>query len=127
MPDRFGRVTRFEPPVSRFVDRLAGALPGATERVRSAQVVVRAIVEGQRAMSLLGKLNALTERATDFTKATEAGLDGLSAKIDAAEVKREAALAKHHGYYDAIAKGIDESVAVIDRLSNGPLDGSSGG
>lgn len=78
-------------------------------------------------MSLLGKLNALTERAADFTKATEAGLDGLSQKIDAAETKREEALARHHGYYDAITKGIDESVKVIDRLSNGPLDGGSSG
>jgi hypothetical protein len=76
-------------------------------------------------MSLLGKLNALTERAQDFTKATGDSLDALSEKIVAAERKRETAMQKHHAYYDAIGKGIDESVAVIDRLSNGPLDGSS--
>lgn len=78
-------------------------------------------------MSLLGKLNALTERAADFTKATELGLDNLSEKIATAEMKREAALEKHHDYYDAIVKGIDQSVEVIDRLSNGPLDGSQNG
>lgn len=77
-------------------------------------------------MSLLGKMNALTERAQDFTKDTETALDSLAAKIGESEKKRETALAKHHAYYDAIGKGIDESVVVIDRLSNGPLDGGSG-
>lgn len=100
--------------------------PGVLQRSLEADVARIRVVREVR-MSLLGKLNALTERAADFTKATEAGLDGLAEKIAASEVKRDAALAKHHGYYDAIAKGIDESVEVIDRLSNGPLDGGSNG
>jgi len=28
---------------------------------------------------------------------------------------------KHHGYYDGIISTVDDSVEVIDRLSNGPL------
>lgn len=96
---------------------------------RSIQIAHDLVVAhtGKKPMSLLGKMNALTERAQDFTKDTENALDSLAEKIGASEKKREAALAKHHGYYDAIGKGMEDSVAVIDRLSNGPLDGSSGG
>jgi hypothetical protein len=83
------------------------------------------IREGRPRMSLKGKMAALTERAQDFTKATETGLDALSEKIAAAEAKREAALEKHHGYYDGIIAGIEESVTVIDRLTNLPLDKGS--
>jgi hypothetical protein len=70
---------------------------------------------------------ALTERAQDFTKATEATLDGIAEKIVAAEKKRDAAAERHHGFYDAIIQGIDDSVTVIDRLSNDPLGEGSGG
>lgn len=94
---------------------------------RAAQIAQDLItLHSGKPMSLLGKMNALTERAQDFTKDTETALDGLAAKIGESEKKRETALAKHHAYYDAIDKGIGDSVTVIDRLSNGPLDGSSG-
>jgi hypothetical protein len=72
-------------------------------------------------LSLLGKMKALTESAEEFTKGTETVLDGIAAKIATAKTKRDAAAEKHHGYYDGIIKGVEESVTVIDRLSNGPL------
>lgn len=78
-------------------------------------------------MSLLGKMNALTEAASDFNSQTIAKLDELQARLPTLAAKRDAALAKHHSYYDGIEKGMDESTVVIDRLSNGPLDGSSEG
>lgn len=78
-------------------------------------------------MSLKGKMAALSERAQDFTKATETALDGISDKIAAAEKKRDAAAVRHHGFYDSIIQGIDDSVAVIDRLSNDPLGEGGGG
>lgn len=95
---------------------------------RSIQIAVDLVAAhtGKR-MSLLGKMNALTERAQDFTKATEASMDAIAEKIGTAEKKRDEAMPKHHAYYDSVISGIDESVKVIDRLSNGPLDGSSGG
>lgn len=72
-------------------------------------------------MSLMGKMAHLTESAQDFHKSTEATLDGIAAKIETAKAKRDAAAEKHHGYYDTIIKGVDDSVEVIDRLSNAPL------
>jgi hypothetical protein len=72
-------------------------------------------------LSLLGKMKALTESAEEFNKGTEDVLDGIAAKITTAKTKRDAAAEKHHGYYDGIIKGVEESVTVIDRLSNGPL------
>ncbi len=81
-------------------------------------------------MSLVGKLDALAQRAADLTKTTGDQLDALAAKIGDVERKRDEAMAKHNAYYDAIAKGIDEAVGVVDRLSNAPLgegSPSSGG
>ena len=78
--------------------------------------------EGRR-MSLAGKMAALTERAAKFNTDTEAALDRIGDKVTAAEKKRDTAEEKHHGYYDTIIAGVDESVKVIDRLSNGPLPG----
>jgi hypothetical protein len=85
-------------------------------------VLVEGIKEGRR-MSLKGKMAALTESAADFTKETHATLDGISSKIAVAREKRDAAALKHHGYYDGIISGIEESVEAIDRLSNVPLGG----
>jgi hypothetical protein len=101
------------------------AIADAADRV-VAERVVKVIVRENR-MSLAGKMAALTERATKFNTDTEAVLDGIAAKVSAAETKRDAAKDRHHAYYDTIIKGVDDSVAVIDRLSNGPLpdDGKS--
>ena len=74
-------------------------------------------------MSLLGKMQHLTEAAQKFNDDTEAVLDGIATKIAVGAAKRDAAAAKHHGYYDAIIAGVDASTEVIDRLSNGPLHG----
>lgn len=92
---------------------------------RGAENLVAARVLSQYArtknMSLLGKLQHLTESAQEFHKRTEASLDGISEKIAAADQKRELAETKHHAYYDTIIAGVDESIKVIDRLSNAPL------
>ncbi len=74
-------------------------------------------------MSLLGKLQHLTDSAQEFHKETETDLDGIAEKIATGRAKRKVAVEKHHAYYDAIIAGVDESTAVIDRLSNGPLSG----
>jgi len=90
-------------------------------------VLAAAIAEGKgaRPMSLMGKMAALTESAQDFNRETGEKLDALATRIPALAEKRDAALAKHHAYYNGLEKGIDDSAAVIDRLSNGPLGGDS--
>lgn len=95
----------------------------AADKLVTARVLHNLAKDGQ--MSLSGKMAALTERAKDFTAKTGEVLDGISEKITAAEVKRDEAAGKHHAYYDDIIAGVDESVSVIDKLSNGPL--SEGG
>lgn len=97
------------------------AISDATDRL-TAERVVRGAVREKR-MSLLGKMRHLTDSAQDFHKETEAVLDGIAEKIATGRTKRDEAAAKHHAYYDAIISGVDESTAVIDRLSNGPLSG----
>lgn len=116
---------RGAPPATR--EAVRGVTTGSTidfntDRVQAYRVGLQ---EGKR-MSLMGKMAALTERATEFTTKTEGVLDGISEKIAQAEVKRDAAAVKHHAYYDTIIKGVDESVAVIERLSNGPLPQGGG-
>ena len=102
-------------------DGITAAVADAADRITAVRVVTQMVKEGKR-MSLLGKMKALTESAQDFNKETETVLDGIADKIAAAKVKRTAAAEKHHGYYDGLIKGIEDSVVVIDRLSNGPLD-----
>ena len=97
-----------------------------TEAIAAAADRIAAYTDGLkegRRMSLLGKMKHLTESAQDFNTQTEAALDGIQAKIDASKEKREAAVAKHHSYYDAVNAGVDETIAVIDQLSNGPNGG----
>lgn len=95
-----------------------------TDRVTALRVVTQMQREGR--LSLSGKMAALTERAQDFHKKTETVLDGIAEKIGKAEAKRDVAAGKHHTYYDSVIAGVDESVAVIDRLSNGAPLGEDG-
>jgi hypothetical protein len=114
--DQVGRRTTDRPDIVH-------ELSEAADRIVAARVVTAMKREGK--LSLLGKMKALTESAEDFNKETEVALDGIAEKISAATIKRTAAVEKHHGYYDGLIKGIEESVMVIDKLSNGPLlDGS---
>jgi hypothetical protein len=95
------------------------AVADAADRLTAARVVTKMQREGR--LSISGKMAALTDRARDFHAKTESVLDGIAEKISAAEAKRDTAAEKHHGYYDAIIAGVDESVKAIERLSNGPL------
>jgi hypothetical protein len=88
--------------------------------VKLDQSLTAAIQEGKR-MSLVGKLAAISERARDFHADTERTLDEIAEKITTATAKRDEAAAKHHTYYDNVIAGVDETVSVIDRLSNVPL------
>lgn len=94
-------------------------LAHVTDRIVTARILTN--IAREKKLSLSGKLAALTESAQDFHKGTEAVLDGIASKIKTATLKRDIAAEKHHGFYDGIIKGVDESTAVIDRLSNGPL------
>jgi hypothetical protein len=108
-----------EGPSAQDRPDIAHELSELTDRVTAVRVVTTMQREGR--LSLTGKMAALTERAQDFHKKTETVLDGIAEKISKAESKRDVAAGKHHSYYDGIIAGVDESVAVIDRLSNGPL------
>jgi hypothetical protein len=106
---------------SEVIDRLTDrdVIDAGADRLVTARVLTT--IARDRRMSLTGKMAALTERAQDFHKKTETVLDGIAEKIAKAETKRDEAADKHHGYYDGIIKGVDDSVAVIERLSNVPL------
>lgn len=99
------------------------AVDAATDRIVAYREGIR---EGKK-MSLLGKMQHLTESAQDFHKQTDGALDGIADKIATANKKRDEAVVKHHTYYDTIIKGVDESLEVIERLSNGPLHGDGEG
>lgn len=103
---------------------IKGVTTAASISVNSERIVAyrEGLQEGRR-MSLMGKMKALTESAEQFNSETESVLDEIAEKITSAKVKRTAAAAKHHTYYDGLTKAIEDSVVVIDRLSNGPLSG----
>jgi hypothetical protein len=95
------------------------AIAAAADRIAA---YTDGLKEGRR-MSLLGKMKHLTESAQAFNTMTESALDGIQAKINASNAKRDEAVAKHHAYYDEVNKGVDETVAVIDQLTNGVPNG----
>lgn len=97
----------------------------ATDKIVTARILTNIARENR--LSIAGKMAALTERAKDFNAKTETVLDGIAEKITKAEAKRDIAEQKHHGYYDTIIAGTDESIAAIDRLSNGPLPSAGEG
>ncbi len=104
-------------------DAITQAVADRTESLIAERVVRKKL--GAHGMSLLGKLAHLTADAEQFTQETVQVLDEITEKIALARARREVAKDKHHGYYDGIIKGVEESVTVIDRLSNVPL--SEGG
>lgn len=112
--DHAGRTTE-------VIERLTSpeVIDAGADRLVTARVLTT--IARDRKMSLTGKMAALTERAQDFHKKTESVLDGIAEKIAKAEIKRDEAAGKHHGYYDAIIAGVDDSVKAIERLSNVPL------
>lgn len=112
--DHAGRTTE-------VIERLTSpeVIDAGADRLVTARVLTT--IARDRKMSLTGKMAALTERAQDFHKKTESVLDGIAEKIAKAETKRDEAADKHHGYYDAIIAGVDDSVKAIERLSNVPL------
>lgn len=116
-------VPRPEPPsdVPHAVTS-ADHIDQATDRIVTARVLTHVAIEVREGrMSLTGRMAHLTERARDFHKKTEGVLEAIEEKINKADTKLNIASEKHHNYYDGIIGGIDESVAVVDRLSNGPL------
>lgn len=110
---------RREPETPPPLPEPSPAFESLTDRVIIQRVLTEMKREGK--LSLTGKMAALTESALDFTKETETVLDGIAEKIATARTKRDAAKEKHHAYYDTIISGVEDSVKVIDRLSNGPL------
>jgi uncharacterized protein (DUF488 family) len=121
-----------DPATDHAGQQIIKEIDGLTDKVvrQADQVIIKRVVkemvkEGK--LSLTGKMAALTESAQDFTKETEAVLDGIAEKIALARTRRDVAKDKHHAYYDQIIEGVEESVKVIDRLSNSPLpeDGKS--
>lgn len=114
------------PPGQAEVERITDkdVLDAGADRIVAARVLTT--IARDRKMSLLGKLQHLTEEAQSFNDETGLALDGIAAKIALGREKRRAAEAKHHAYYDTIIGAVDESTKVIDRLSNGPLSGDGG-
>ena len=86
----------------------------------------KGLAEGRR-MSQIERMAALTARQGDLSKKTDKVLDGIEDKCNKYETKLNTAEEKHHSYYDKLIGSMEESVTVIDRLSNGPLheDGKS--
>src|SRR5487761_418221 len=99
---------------ARIVDK--DALDAGADQIVAARVLT--IIARDRKMSLLGKLQHLTEEAQHFHEETELTLDAISEKIAEGRRKRDQASQKHHAYYDAIISGVEESTKVIERLSN---------
>ena len=145
---RDGRGDRFAPPVARFVERLAGALPRETERIKAVtevRPIMIAAVEGAMAVkasdmanSIIGSFQAAMQRAmtdaqtqiggaTDEMVATiKAGAQNVKRTIQAETLKVQAAFGVVVGN---AAEAADEAVkdaqqVVADTKAQEPATGT---
>lgn len=104
--------------------RLTDEIARGADRIASATVIARALVEGR--MSLSDKLKLMTERAHGVPKALEARADAVMARLDAVEKTGAAAfdgIEAHVGDAEAAAASAESAVRA---LTNSPLGEGSG-
>lgn len=103
-------------------DAITTAIADAADRITA----VRVVIQRERKLSLASKMAEIAANTKSLNEKTSNALDSIIEKQAKAASKVNEAESKHHAYYDAIISGADESIAVIDRLSNGPLSEGGG-
>lgn len=125
------RARQFAPPGVRFVDRLRGALPGATAEIKAVSAVrpiaVAAIGEARRMASLA----AVSDRIKAKKLAYAAKAEGWAARLDALDAREPEAFAATEAALALNETDLSGMEADMRALTNGapagPLPGLQGG
>lgn len=105
-----------------FLQALRLKLEGDTERIQSAQVIARAIIDGRK----MGKLSAVAQRISDTRRKLDDEADRLANRLDGLDKKAPEAFAVAHSVVDSQHADLDGMEAELRQLSNlGPLASDS--
>ena len=99
-------------------ERLAEELKVDIPRIQSAQVIAKAIIQGQS----MGKLHEVAERIKRTKASLESEADKLMAKLDGVDKKAPDAFSRGHAVIDQQSSDIDTMDAELRQLSNIPLE-----
>jgi chromosome segregation ATPase len=104
-----------------FAGALKTQLDRSSDRIASATVIAKAIVDTrqrEKTMSVLDKLDLVVSRRDEFNVSLVKRADDLLERYADADKKADRAFAKHHTRLDAEERKFDETEAAIDRMSN---------
>jgi hypothetical protein len=99
--------------------RFQARLQEDTQRIQSAQVIAKAIVQGQR----MGKLQEIALRIAKTKESLDAEADKLSARLDEIDRKAPEAFTRGKAVIDQHSADLDAMEAELRQLSNVPLGG----
>ena len=105
--------------------RLTKQIAAGADRIASARVIARALVEGKKRMGLAEKAANFAARAQAVPKAFEARLDALSPRLDAIEKNGHASLDGIEAAVAEAEKAVATAESVARVMSNNPLPGST--
>jgi 5-carboxymethyl-2-hydroxymuconate isomerase len=100
---------------------LAVQLDRASDRLASATVIAKAIVDArqkERTMSVLDKLDLVVTRREEFNTSLVKRADDVLERYRVADEKADRAFGKHHLRLDAEEEKLTDTEAAIDRMSN---------
>ena len=106
--------------------KLINDIANGADRIASATVIAKAIVDGRKRMSLAAKFSTLADRAKAVPKALEARADSLLPRLDAVEKRGHAAFDGLEAVVKDAEAAADATEGALRMLSNGgpPLAGS---
>lgn len=103
---------------------LQANLEHKTNQIAAAVPIVKAIVDGKKAMSFAEKMATLAARSQAVPKALEARADALLPRLDALEAKGKPVFDGLESVIADAEKGVAVAESAMRQLSNGPLSGS---
>ena len=126
-------MTVADQPAPYVSNALALELAHQTERIKSATVIAKALIEGKQAMADKPKLNLpnLAGVASAFDKlrhGIEARADKMLKRVEAIDAKADTVFKSADAKLDAHDRGlgeIDHYLDALDRVGNGFTEGSS--
>ena len=103
----------------RTGDPLTASIDAATERIRSATTIAKALNEGSKAMALVDKFKSIAARSHAIPKTLEARADALSARLDTVEARGDQVFKGHEDFLTGVESGVAAAEDALAQLTNG--------
>lgn len=95
------------------------SLDNATDRIKSATTIARALNEGSKAMALVDKFRTIAARSHAIPKRLEERADALAARLDTVEARGDQAFKGHEDFLTGVESGVAAAEDALAQLTNG--------